>query len=161
MAYFPCPKVLCALGQLEIPALTFALYDGISRLYRHTRYKVARASPIGSEGGTSEAVAASLGRSSGLLSFESLLGGFLLLGQPRVVAAAVAAAASTAFAATSVGGCVTRQLRVADVIFRPSFRMRDDRRLAQISVLEVGQMARFGGKTLPRTPLVAFLVPQP
>ena len=38
---------------------------------------------------------------------------------------------------------------------------RDDRRLAQISVLEVGQMARFGGKTLPRTPLVAFLVPQP
>ena len=37
MAYFPCPKVLCALGQLEIPALTFALYGGISRLYRHTR----------------------------------------------------------------------------------------------------------------------------
>ena len=37
----------------------------------------------------------------------------------------------------------------------------DDRRLAQISVLETGQMAGFGGKTLPRTPLVAFLVPQP
>ena len=39
--------------------------------------------------------------------------------------------------------------------------LRDDRRLAQISVLEVDRLVHFGGKTLPRTPLVAFLVPQP
>ena len=34
-------------------------------------------------------------------------------------------------------------------------------RLAQISVLDFDKFVGIGGKTLPRTPLVAFLVPQP